>query len=127
MTTQENNLNWFEIPAKDINRAKAFYEAIFGIEMYRQEMMGQEMAFFPAEPGSGKANGALVQSPDHIPSKEGSKIYLNGNPDMNPVLERIELAGGKITMPKTAISGDNGYMAYFNDTEGNLVGLHSMK
>lgn len=127
MTTQENNLNWFEIPASDILRAKAFYEAIFDIEMYRQEMMGQEMAFFPAVPGNGKANGALVQSPDHIPSKEGSKIYLNGNPDMNPVLERIESAGGKIMMPKTDIGGDNGYMAFFIDTEGNLVGLHSMQ
>ena len=69
----------------------------------------------------------LVQSPDHIPSKEGSKIYLNGNPDMNPVLERIESAGGKIMMPKTDIGGDNGYMAFFIDTEGNLVGLHSMQ
>jgi len=66
----------------------------------------------------------LVKSPNHKPSTEGSIVYLNGNPNLQLVLDRIEGAGGKVTMPKTSI-GENGNMAYFLDTEGNLVGLHS--
>ena len=57
-----NALNWFEIPAADINRAKSFYESIFGINMDVQDMMGMQMAFFPYNPESGKVSGALVQS-----------------------------------------------------------------
>jgi hypothetical protein len=116
-------LNWFEIPVTDVARAKAFYEAAFDIEMHQMEMMGMQMVMFPSQ--SPKSGGALVQSPDHKPSTEGSIIYLNGNPDLQLVLDRIESAGGKITLPKTSIGEENGNMAFFLDTEGNLVGLHS--
>ena len=80
MTSKENSLNWFEISVKDIKRAKKFYETIFGIKMPEMEMMGMQMAFFPSEPKSGKANGGLCQSKMHKPSKSGAKIYLNANP-----------------------------------------------
>ncbi len=126
MTAQENSLNWFEISVKDIVRAKKFYEKIFGIKMPQMEMMGMQMAFFPGEPSSGKANGGLCQSKMHKPSKSGAKIYLNANPDLNTVLKKVEKAGGEIAMPKTSI-GENGFMAFFIDTEGNAVGLHSNK
>ena len=56
----------------------------------------------------------------------GAKIYLNGNPDLSDALSRIEKAGGKVTMPKTQI-GEFGFMAFFTDTEGNTVALHSNK
>jgi hypothetical protein len=121
--TATNALNWFEIPVTDVARAKKFYETSFDIEMDQMEMMGMQMVMFPSQ--SPKSGGALVQSPNHKPSTEGSIIYLNGNPNLQIVLDRIENAGGKITMPKTNIGGDNGYMAFFLDTEGNLVGLHS--
>ena len=126
MTAQENSLNWFEISVTDINRATKFYETIFGIKLEQTEMMGMKMAFFPYENGSGKAAGGLVQGPMHKPSMEGAKIYLNGNPDLSDALSRIEKAGGKIVMPKTAI-GEFGNMAFFIDTEGNNVALHSNK
>jgi hypothetical protein len=126
MTSKENSLNWFEISVTDISRAKKFYEAVLGIQMPEMEMMGMKMAFFPMEPGSGKANGGLAQSPMHKPSADGAKIYLNCNPDLSVALSKVEAAGGKITMPKTAI-GPNGFMAFFTDTEGNSIGLHSMK
>jgi uncharacterized protein len=117
-----NALNWFEIPVTDVTRAKKFYETIFEIEMQLFEMMGEEMIMFPSQ--SPKSGGALVKGPNHKPSAEGSIVYLNGNPNLQLVLDRIEGAGGKVTMPKTNI-GENGNMAYFLDTEGNLVGLHS--
>jgi predicted enzyme related to lactoylglutathione lyase len=127
MTDQENSLNWFEISVTDISRAKRFYETIFGIEMPEQEMMGMQMAFFPAEDMNGKVSGALVQSSSHKPSADGAKIYLNGNPDLSHALSKIEAAGGKVVMPKTKISEDIGHMAFFIDTEGNAVALHSNK
>lgn len=127
MTAKENALNWFEISVSDINRAKKFYETIFGIDMQQQEMMGMKMAFFPSEDMNGKVSGGLVQGPMHKPSADGSKIYFNGNPDLSDSLSRIEKAGGKVTMPKTKISDDIGFMAFFTDTEGNNVALHSGK
>jgi len=125
MTTKENSINWFEIPVTDISRAKSFYENIFGIEMPQQEMMGMKMAFFPNDPGNGKASGGLVQSDMHKPSVEGSVIYLNADPGIQPVIDRIAAAGGKVVMPKTEISPEIGYMAFFIDSEGNKIGLHS--
>ena len=127
MTSKENSLNWFEISVSDIKRAKKFYETIFGIKMETQNMMGMEMAFFPYEPGNGKASGGLVQSQMHKPSGDGVKLYLNGNPDLSKALSKVEKAGGKITMPKTKISDDIGFMAFFTDTEGNTIALHSQK
>ena len=124
MNAKENSLNWFEISVADLNRAKKFYETIFSIKMETSSMMGMEMAFFPWEEGSGKASGGLVKGPMHKPSTEGVKLYLNANPDLSAVLAKVESAGGQVTMPKTAI-GDYGHMAYFNDTEGNVVALHS--
>ncbi|MCC7501782.1 MAG: VOC family protein [Flavobacteriales bacterium] len=127
MDATANSLNWFEIPATDIKRAKKFYQAIFKIKMEEMEMMGMQMAFFPWAPGNGKATGGLVKSKMHKPSKTtGPVIYLNANPDLNTVLKRIEKAGGTVTMPKTPV-GDFGQMAFFFDTEGNRMALHSNK
>ncbi len=125
MDPKANSINWFEIPAADIKRAKKFYETIFGIDMPEQTMMEMQMAFFPAEPGTGKANGALVQSKMHTPSSTGAIVYLNANPNMDNVTARIEAAGGKLTIPKMKISDDIGHMAFFVDSEGNSVALHS--
>lgn len=127
MTAKENSLNWFEISVADINRATKFYESLFDITMERQSAMGMEMAFFPYEPGAGKASGGLVKGEMHKPSGDGVKLYLNANPDLSSALGRVEKAGGKIAMPKTKISDDIGFMAYFTDTEGNTIALHSQK
>lgn len=126
MDATTNALNWFEIPAIDIDRAKKFYDAIFGIDMVvLPEMMGMKMAGFPMEMGSGKASGGLAQSQMHKPSADGAIIYLNANPSIQAVIDRIEPAGGKVVMPRTQISPEIGYMAFFMDTEGNKIGLHA--
>ncbi|MCX6274628.1 MAG: VOC family protein [Bacteroidetes bacterium] len=126
MKKDVNSLNWFEIPAKNIKRSKKFYENIFGIKMEEMEMNGMQMAFFPWKEGSGKANGGLVQSKMHKPSKDGAVIYLNANPKLDKVLAKIPKAGGKVVMPKMQ-AGDFGFMAFFIDSEGNRVALHSQK
>ena len=126
MDAKSNSLNWFEIPAKDVTRAKKFYESIFNVQMSEMpEMMGMKMVSFPAEMGNGKASGALAQSPQHKPSTDGAVIYLNANPSIQAVIDRIDTAGGKVVMPKTQISPEIGCMAFFIDTEGNKVGLHA--
>ena len=124
MDAKVNVLNWFEISVATIMRAKKFYETVFNIEMPVSEMMGMKMAFFPFEM-NGKLSGGLVQSDMHKPSIDGVKIYFNGNPDLDVALSKVEAAGGKVTMPKGKISDDIGYMAFFIDTEGNAVALHS--
>jgi predicted enzyme related to lactoylglutathione lyase len=80
------------------------------------------MALFPANEGLG---GAVVVGPGCVPSNVGPLIYLNGGPDLNDVLSRIEGAGGRVVMAKTLISDDAGYFALFIDTEGNRLALHS--
>ena len=126
MDKNSNALNWFEIPAKDIARAKTFYEKVFSISMHDLgEMMGMKMMGFPAEMGNGKLSGALVQSQMHIPSETGPVIYLNANPSIQKIIDQIETAGGKVVMPKTQISPEIGFMAFFIDTEGNKLGLHA--
>jgi hypothetical protein len=127
MDPNANALNWFEIPAHDIERAQHFYEGIFDMKMERMDMGGQIMAGFPTNQGSGKVGGAVVKSPFHVPSMDGGVIYLNGNPDLAAVLDRVHAHGGNIVMPKTEIGGDVGFMAMFSDTEGNRVALHSNK
>jgi predicted enzyme related to lactoylglutathione lyase len=63
----------------------------------------------------------------HKPSStDGPLIYLNGNPDLQRVLDKVETAGGKIMVPKTEISPEYGFMAVMIDTEGNRIGLHSV-
>ncbi len=122
-----NAINWFEISVTDMPRAKKFYESIFDMQMQEMEMMNMPMAFFPPDGSNGTVGGALIKSDMHKPSVDGAKVYLNGNPDLQQVLDKIEGAGGKVTMPKTLIDEMSGYMAFFTDSEGNAVGLHSNK
>ena len=120
-----NILNWFEISVSDIARAKKFYETVFSITMEEMDMMGMKMAMFPYEPMGGKLSGALAQSTMHKPSADGVKIYFNANPNLDEALSRVEAAGGTITIPKGKISDEIGYMAFFTDTEGNALAMHS--
>jgi predicted enzyme related to lactoylglutathione lyase len=126
MTAAENALNWFEISVSDIDRAKKFYEKILDVKLQRMEMGGGiVMEMFPSEEGNGKVSGALCKGPDNKPSADGAKIYLNGNPNLGPILDRVKAAGGQVIMPKTDIGSGIGFMGFFMDTEGNVVGLHS--
>lgn len=121
-------ISWFEIPTTDISRAQQFYETIFGITMIPMDMPNIKMRMFPIDDMQNGIGGALVDSGGfHKPSAtDGPLIYLNGNPDVQNVLDKIESAGGKIMVPKTVISPEYGDMAVFIDTEGNRVALHSV-
>lgn len=122
----KNAINWFEIPANDIERARKFYETIFSFEMHELDIGDDlKMALFPAE--SGTVGGTIIQNDDwYKPSdSKGPLLYLNANPDLKTVLDRVEAAGGTVTIPKRLITEENGYMAVIIDSEGNRVALHS--
>ncbi len=127
MKKMHDAINWFEIPVSDIDRATRFYEAIFDIEMSRMSLPnGLEMAVFPVE--EGRVDGALCLHPDYYaPSTTGTLVYLNANPDLQQVLERVEKTGGKVIREKTGIGEEHGFTAVLEDTEGNRVALHSWK
>jgi len=119
-------VNWFYIPASDIVRAKTFYEMICGFSLEKMEgPPSMEMWAFPSDWRSGEVGGAVVGGEGAVPSATGTMVFLNANPDLQTVLDRVEGAGGKTLMPKTATGMDAGFFAMIADTEGNTVGLHS--
>jgi predicted enzyme related to lactoylglutathione lyase len=125
--TFKNAISWFEIPADDLDRAQEFYEAIFDIKLIAMDMPQLKMRMFPVESPM-NIGGALCYAPGFYKpsSTDGPLIYLNANPDVQNVLDKIEVAGGKIVVPKTEISPEYGHMAVFIDSEGNRVALHSI-
>lgn len=123
---KNNVVGWFEIPVKDIERAIKFYETVFGFKLERHKLGPLDMAWFPFVEGNG-AMGSLVYNEEfYKPSTDGTLVYFTSHSgDLAIELSRIEKAGGKVIQPKTLITEEIGYMALFNDTEGNRIALHS--
>lgn len=115
-------ITWFEIPVLNMERATSFYNQIYGIKMETTEMNEYAMAVFPVTTGIG---GALVMGQGCVPSETGSLVYLNGGRNLQPILDKVEKAGGRIIMPKTKISDDAGHFALFIDSEGNKLAINS--
>ncbi|HWC52853.1 MAG TPA: VOC family protein [Chitinophagaceae bacterium] len=126
--TFTNAISWFEIPATNLERAQKFYESIFETNLIPLDTPNIKMRMFPISDMMTGVGGAVVDSGGfHKPSlTDGPLIYLNANPDVQNVLNKVEEAGGKILVPKTQISPEYGYMAVFSDTEGNRIALHSV-
>ncbi|MEP1033413.1 VOC family protein [Ekhidna sp.] len=115
--------NWFELPVNDMDRAKKFYASIFDIQMADNMEMGNSvMSFFPFETDASGATGTLMKQESYIPSHEGALVYFSVD-EINDVLPNITSAGGKILNEKMSI-GEHGFVAHFEDCEGNRVALH---
>lgn len=119
-----NLINWFEIPAKDFNRAVTFYKVILDLDIEETEMFGTKMGFFPNN--GTNVSGAIVEGKDYCPSTDGTLVYLNGGDNLQLVLDRVEDNRGKVIVPKTQISPEMGYFGMFIDTEGNKMAVHSI-
>lgn len=119
-----NMVGWFEIPVNDMDRAKAFYESVFQVEIKVVDFGGLLMGWFPDRGEVQGAQGTLIKQESYIPSQEGTLVYFISD-DVQNELDRIEAAGGKIYQPKTQISPEHGYMGVFIDSEGNRIALHS--
>lgn len=126
MTTPRNAISWFELPSTDFKRAVAFYDAILGTPL-KVEKFGPEatdMAVFPAaEDGTA---GCVIHDTRYQPHADGTVIYLNCEPSIDRVLERVAAAGGSVILDKTALPPGMGFFAHIADTEGNRVGLHAL-
>jgi len=124
MAEKTNPVLWFEIPVVDLVRSKAFYEAVFGQKLYINEMGPRQMAMFPMEMGIPGVGGALVKEETFVPSYAGSLVYFSVT-NIVETLEKVVANKGKVLVPKTPI-GEYGFCAYFEDSEGNRIGLHTM-
>ena len=120
-------VNWFEIPATDIERASTFYSTILDIQLEVVQLPTFKTAVFPVDMQQGEIGGAISQGEGLTPSATGTLVYLNAQPDVQSVLDRVEAAGGKVVRAKTKVQmEDGGFYAIIADSEGNKVGLHSM-
>ncbi len=122
-TTHRNWTHWFEIPVSDFDRAKTFYETIYKIEIEVMDFGPFKMGIFPHH----NVGCAICYGERYTPGNQGSVVYLDANPDLNEILNRIENAGGQILQVKKQISDAHGFMGLFIDSEGNRMALHSME
>lgn len=122
MSINPNPVNWFEIPVTDLTRARAFYETVLETELAETEMGPNRMAWFPMEAGKDGASGTLIQGEGYTPSHSGSLVYINV-PKIDAALEKVNSSGGQTLVPRTSI-GEHGFIAHFEDTEGNRVAFH---
>ena len=119
-----NPFRWVEIYVDDMARAKAFYEAVFKTELVRLEMDEPDMWGFPMSREIMGAAGALVKM-EGFSAGRNSIIPYFGCEECSIEASRVEAAGGKIHKKKFAI-GPYGHIALVTDTEGNMIGLHSV-
>ena len=126
----ENPVVWFEIYVDDLKRAQKFYETVFNFQMSEMPMPDtgeeMEMLFFPADMESkNRASGALVKMQGFSAGNNSTIVYFMSD-DCSIEEARVEKAGGKIFKSKMSL-GDYGFMVLATDTEGNMIGIHSME
>jgi predicted enzyme related to lactoylglutathione lyase len=120
-----HSLSWFEIPVRDLDRAEAFYGQVCDQPLLREQIGEASLAVFPKSADG--IGGCLFASPHGpAPSTEGTLVYLNAAPSLDAALARVEKAGGRITLARTALPEGMGFFAHFVDCEGNRVGLHAL-
>lgn len=123
----------FEIYVQDMERAKVFYEAVLEVKLEKMPAptaeMDMDMWFFPMNKETGMntygAGGMLVKMEGFPSGGSGTLIYF-GCDDCAEQAARAAAQGGILCKEKTSI-GEHGFFALARDTEGNMVGFHSMK
>jgi predicted enzyme related to lactoylglutathione lyase len=127
---KSNPVGWFEIYVQNMPRAKAFYEAVFQGKLDAlanpdpRGFAEMEMWAFPMGIEGSGAAGALVKMAG-CPSGGSTLVYFSCD-DCAVEAKRAAANGGKIFQDKMSI-GEHGFIALVEDTEGNMIGLHSMK
>ena len=119
-----NCIKWFEIPARDFERAVAFYNGVLDLQLRVCDMGEERMAFFPeAEHNVG---GAVSLAPDFEPSERGTLVFFDATGRMERMLARVTAFGGQVAQPACDIDAEGrGSFALFTDTEGNRLGFHA--
>jgi uncharacterized protein len=122
MKKSYNPVVYFEIPVTNIERAIKFYSAVFNFKFEKEIIDKNEMALFPFAENDLGISGALAKGEIYKPSKTGTLIYFKAE-NIEETLKLAEQNGGKILYPKTS-NGDLGFVAEFEDSEGNRIALH---
>lgn len=119
-----NPVGWFEIYVEDMARARRFYEAVFLMPLTQLETPtpGLEMWAFPMVEGKG-ASGALVKM-QGVPAGGNSIMVYFSCQDCAIEEARVSAAGGRVHKSRFSI-GPYGFIALVEDSEGNMIGLHS--
>lgn len=123
-----NPVTWFEIYVNDMERASRFYESVFGYtftDMSDPTNQSMQMKGFPGAVENGGASGSLVKMEGMTGGGSNVIVYF-GCEDCSVEESRVGSAGGKVCQPKMSI-GEFGFCSVVMDTEGNTIGLHSMK
>ena len=129
---KSNPVVHFENYLKDIARAKAYYEAVIDNQIEPMPNptpeVDMDMWFFPMDKENGMSSygsgGMLVKMEGFAPGGGGTLVYF-GCDDCAEQASRAAAHGGSVFQEKTAI-GEHGFCALARDTEGNLIGFHSM-
>ena len=121
-----NPVIWFELYVQDMERAKRFYEQVFQLALERLSTPADvnELWSFPMAHDKTGAGGALVKMDGMTGSAGGTIVYFRCA-DCAVEAARAVQFGGRIEKPKFSI-GQYGNIALVRDTEGNMIGLHSM-
>ncbi|ASL26797.1 VOC family protein [Azotobacter chroococcum] len=120
-----NPVGWFEIYVQDMDRAKAFYESVFDLQLMRLDSPDMEIWAFPMQADRYGAPGALVRMPG-FPSGANSVLVYFSCADCAIEAAKAANSGGKVEKEKFSI-GEYGHIALVRDTEGTMIGLHSMQ
>ena len=120
-----NPIGWFEIYVQDMERARAFYEAVFTVELEKLNDEQPELWKFPQSMTGYGASGALA-SVEGMPSGGNSTLVYFSCENCADELARVVQAGGKVMKEKFSI-GEYGFIALAFDPDGNLIGLHSLQ
>jgi uncharacterized protein len=120
-----NPVGWFEIFVDDMNRAKKFYETVFGVSLSKLDSPGRDMWAFAGQMNAYGAPGSLVKMQGMSPGGNSILVYFSCA-DCAVEEAKAAKSGGRIVQQKTSI-GQYGFITLLHDTEGNMIGLHSMK
>ncbi|TXF90010.1 VOC family protein [Neolewinella aurantiaca] len=120
-----NPVGWFDIHVSNMDRAKKFYETVFSTQLVDFPIEWGRQAAFPSDHGGLNISGALVEKEGMAAGGNNTVVYFVSE-DCSTEENRVEEAGGKVVRPKMSI-GEFGFVSILQDTEGNIIGLHSRK
>ena len=120
-----NPVGWFEIYVQDLDRAKKFYESVFQLKLQKLNGPAMELWAFPMDLNRWGAGGALVKMDGFSSGGNSTLVYFSCE-DCSIEESRAAKFGGRIQRSKMSI-GEYGFISLVFDTEGNMLGLHSLQ